>query len=188
MSTPPLRKDAARNWQLIVDTGRRFVNEGVPLQLNEVARAAPVGVATVYRHFPTPEALLETIATPSLEALIAHAERALADDDPWRAFSGYLVAALDAQLDDPSMQPALATARHVLPRTDELLERLNALSGRLLDRARDAGLIHPEVTQADMIPLLCGVIYAVRVRAGAEDRRAVTRRYLEIMLTGLRRG
>ncbi|MFI5843959.1 TetR/AcrR family transcriptional regulator [Catenuloplanes sp. NPDC051500] len=181
-----MRKDAARNWQLIVDTGRRFVDEGVPLQLNEVARAASVGVATVYRHFPTAEALLETVATPGLEALVAHAERAAEEDDTWRAFSGLLVAMLDAQLDDPSLQPALATDVHVLPRTAELWARLQALSGRLLERAHAAGVVRREVSRADLLPLMCGVIYAVTVHGGAEDRRAVTHRYLTIMLNGLR--
>jgi hypothetical protein len=47
MATAPLRKDAARNWQRIVEVGRHLVNDGVPLQLNEVARLAGVGVATV---------------------------------------------------------------------------------------------------------------------------------------------
>ncbi|WP_033342080.1 TetR/AcrR family transcriptional regulator [Catenuloplanes japonicus] len=181
-----MRKDAARNWQLIVDTGRRFVDEGTPMQLNEVARAASVGVATVYRHFPTAEALLETVATPSLEALVARAERAVEDDDTWRAFSGHLVAMLDAQLDDASLRPALAAGTHVLPHTSELLARLHTLSGRLLARAHEAGAVRREVTQADMLPLMCGVIYAVDVHPSGEDRRAVSHRYLNIMLNGLR--
>lgn len=181
-----MRKDAARNWQLIVDTGRRFVDEGAPLQLNEVARAASVGVATVYRHFPTAEALLETVATPGLEALVAHAERAVEDDDTWRAFSGHLVAMLDAQLDDASMQPALAAGTHVLPRTAELWARLESLSGQLLARAHEAGEVRREVSRSDLLPLMCGVIYAVTVHGGSGGRHAVTHRYLDIMLNGIR--
>jgi AcrR family transcriptional regulator len=181
-----MRRDAARNWQQIVDTGRRFVDEGTPLQLNEVARAASVGVATVYRHFPTSEALLETVATPGLEALVAHAERAVEDDDTWRAFSGLLVSLLDAQLDDASLRPALAADAHVLPRTAELWARLHALSGRLLERAHEAGVVRREVSRADLLPLICGVIFAVTVHGGAEDRHAVTHRYLHILLNGLR--
>ncbi|GAB7046819.1 TetR/AcrR family transcriptional regulator [Catenuloplanes indicus] len=180
-----MRKDAARNWQLIVDTGRRFVDEGIPVQLNEVARAASVGVATVYRHFPTPEALLETIATPRLEELVAHAERAAVAKDAGDALAGLMIAMLDAQLDDASVQPALASVAYALPRTAELRARLDTLSGRLLDRARDAGQVRPDVTQADLLPLMCGVIFAVRVHPGAADRRTVTHRYLDVMLHGL---
>jgi AcrR family transcriptional regulator len=75
------------------------------LQLNDVARLAGVGVAPVYRHFPTPEALLETVAAPGLEALAAHGERALADGDPWQALAGFLFAAIDAMLTDASIPP-----------------------------------------------------------------------------------
>lgn len=65
MTTAPLRKDAARNWERIVAVARDLVDEGTPLQLNDVARRAQLGVGTVYRHFPTAEALLETVATPA---------------------------------------------------------------------------------------------------------------------------
>ncbi|MFE7121342.1 TetR/AcrR family transcriptional regulator, partial [Streptomyces sp. NPDC057654] len=70
MTTAPLRKDAARNWERIVTTARALVDQGTPLQLNDVAHRAGLGVATVYRHFPTPEALLETVAAPCLEDLV----------------------------------------------------------------------------------------------------------------------
>src|SRR3954462_12559974 len=96
MTTAPQRKDAARNRNRIVEVGRRLVDAGTPIQLNDVARAATVGVATVYRHFPTPKALLETLATAGLEALVAHAERALATEDPWPALRDFLYAGLDA--------------------------------------------------------------------------------------------
>ena len=61
----PLRKDAAQNWDRIVAVARELVDEGTPLQLNDIARRAGLGVGTVYRHFPTAEALLETVATPA---------------------------------------------------------------------------------------------------------------------------
>lgn len=65
MTTTQLRKDAARNWDRIVAIARVLVDQGVTLQLNDVARRAGLGVGTVYRHFATPEALLETVATPA---------------------------------------------------------------------------------------------------------------------------
>ncbi|TLP56219.1 TetR/AcrR family transcriptional regulator [Microbispora triticiradicis] len=188
MSTAPLRKDAARNWQRIVEVGRRLVDEGTPIQLNDVARAASVGVATVYRHFPTPEALLETVATPGLEALAAHAERALSGGDPWAALRDFLFAAADAQVTDASISPVFAAPVNVLPHVGDLKERLAVLFGRLLERAHAAGVIDPSVTQADMLPLMCGVAFAATVHPATdtEDRAATARRYLTFLLEGLR--
>jgi AcrR family transcriptional regulator len=187
MATAPLRKDAARNWQRIVEVGRRLVDDGVPLQLNEVARLAGVGVATVYRHFPTPEALLETVAAPGLETLAAHGERALADGDPWQAMADFLFAAIDVLLTDASISAVTTSADNALPRTAELKAGLQALCGQLLDRARTAGTVRRDITQADLIPLLCGVAYAARAHAsGQEPASATGRRYLEVTLDGLR--
>jgi AcrR family transcriptional regulator len=186
MTTAPLRRDAARNWQRIVEVGRQLVDAGVPLQLNEVARLAGVGVATVYRHFPTPEALLETVAAPGLEALAAHGERALADDDPWQALSNFLFAAIDAMLTDASVSPVTAARDDALPRTTELKVRLAALCGQLADRAHAAGTLRSDMNQADLIPLVCGVVYAARAHGGLEPAPATGRRYLAVTLDGLR--
>ncbi|MEU4625831.1 TetR/AcrR family transcriptional regulator [Actinoplanes sp. NPDC023801] len=187
MTVTPLRKDAARNWQHIVDTARQFVNDGTPLRLNDVARAASIGVATVYRHFPTPEALLETLARPSLEQLADAADRALAGNDPWEAFAGYLAAGIGVQLADASVQPVYAAAGHALPETAELVNRLNTVSALLLDRARSAGAVSPGLTPEDVVRLMCGVVFAGTVHATPEERPPLTRRYLEIVLAGLRR-
>jgi AcrR family transcriptional regulator len=188
MTTAPLRKDAARNWRRIVEIGRQHVDDGMPIQLNDVARAAAVGVATVYRHFPTPEALLETVATPGLEALVAHAEQALDGDDPWAALRDFLLTAVDAQVTDPALPPVFAAPVNALPHTAELKQRLVQLAGRLLDRAHDAGVADPEVTKADMLPLMCGVMFAANVHQDpAAGRASTARRYLTVLLEGLRK-
>ncbi|MBB4693237.1 TetR/AcrR family transcriptional regulator [Paractinoplanes abujensis] len=179
------RRDAARNWQHIVDTGRTFLDEGRPLRLNEVAREAAIGVATVYRHFPTAEALLETLARPGLEKLVREAEAALRGDDAWAAFAGFLVAGIDAQLADPALQPIFAATTHELPETAELVARLDALTGELLAWAHTAGRIRPHVQRADVVRLMCGVVFAATVHAAPGERPGLTRRYLDVVLEGL---
>lgn len=180
------RSDATRNRQHIVDIGRAFLAERRPLRLNDVAREASIGVATVYRHFPTPEALLETLARPRLEDLVEHAERARDADDAWGAFAGFLTAGIDAQLADAAVQPVVAAARHELPETAELVGRLTTLSAVLLDRVRAAGLVRPDVEHADVVRLMCGVVFAASVHATPAERATLTRRYLDVVLTGLR--
>ncbi|WP_305783607.1 TetR/AcrR family transcriptional regulator [Symbioplanes lichenis] len=188
MTTAPLRKDAARNWQRILEVGRCLVDAGLPIQLNEVARAAEVGVATVYRRFPTPEALLETLAAPGLEAQVRQAELALASDDPWLALRDFLHAGLEVQVTDAAVATALAAAEPALPSTRELRERLVAVFGQLLERARAAGATDPAVTTADLTPLMCGVAFAARVHpaADAAERAATAHRYLDVLLDGVR--
>jgi len=187
MTTPPQRKDAARNWQRILDVARHLVDEGTPLQLNDVARLAGVGVATVYRHFPTPEALLETVAIPCFESLVAYGDEALADDDPWRALQGFLTHAIEAQVADPSLSAVTASPDSVLLRTGELKATLVDVVGRLLERARGAGVVHPGLTTDELVPLMCGVSYAANVRGGDTAFRVdAARRYLGFLFTGLR--
>jgi len=187
MTTAPLRKDAARNWRRIVEVARQLVDDGVPLQLNDVARLAGVGVATVYRHFPTPEALLETVAAPGLEALAARGERALDDGDPWQALAGFLFAAIDAMLTDASIPAVTAASENALLRTAELKARLQDLCGELLAGAHAAGMMRQDMTEADLIPLMCGVAYAARAHAGGHEPASATgRRYLAVTLDGLR--
>ena len=188
MTAAPLRKDAARNWQRIVDVGRQCVDDGEPLQLNDVAKAAAVGVATVYRHFPTPEALLETIAAPGLEALAAHAERAVIESDHWVAFQGFLFAATRAQITDASISAVMAAPESALSSTVELKQRLNVLFGRLLAQVHADGAVDPAVTPADLAPLMCGVALAARIHSAdsTEERVATAQRYLLILLKGIR--
>ncbi|MFI9754373.1 TetR/AcrR family transcriptional regulator [Streptomyces collinus] len=186
MTSAPMRKDAARNRQRIVDVARQLVDEGTPLQLNDVARRVGVGVATVYRHFPTPEALMETVAAPGLEALVARAERALTEEDPWNALADFLDVTLEAQLADPSLTIVRAAPERVLPRTEELTATLDSLAGQLLDRTRAAGAVRGVVTWDDLLPLMCGLAFAAQVHADDDEtRRETGRRYLGVMLRGL---
>ncbi|MEF2529020.1 MULTISPECIES: TetR/AcrR family transcriptional regulator [Streptomyces] len=184
--TTPLRKDAARNWDRIVAVARTLVDQGAPLQLNDVAGRAGLGVGTVYRHFATPEALLETVATPCLEALADHGQQALTDTDPWDALEGFLFRTVEAQVTDASLAPVAAAAADTLPRTTELKETLRSVSTALLDRARDAGAVRRDVAAADLVPLMCGIAYAVNVHGGTPaDRIDTAHRYLATLLEGL---
>ncbi|MGW2693003.1 TetR/AcrR family transcriptional regulator [Streptomyces sp. NPDC001296] len=185
MTTAPLRKDAARNWERIVAVARDLVDEGTPLQLNDIARRAGVGVGTVYRHFPTAEALLETVAAPCLEELAAHGEQALADADPGRALTGFLTRTVEAQVTDASLSPVTAASTDALPRTTELKRTVKSVGAQLLERAREAGVVRADLTSDDLVPLMCGIAYAAQVHSAPAARAETARRYLTALLGGL---
>ncbi|MFE0358090.1 TetR/AcrR family transcriptional regulator [Streptomyces nigra] len=189
MSTPPLRKDAAQNRHRIIGIARRYIDEGRPLQLNDVARAASIGVATVYRHFPTPEALLETVALPAIETLLRRAEHALAGDDPWTALREFLAAVTEVMLTDPAVPPVFAAATDALEHTGDLKQKLATAFAELLARAHAAGVIDSGVTESDMTPLLCGIAYAANIQSALDtsERATLGLRYLDLLLTGLHR-
>ncbi|KOV89953.1 TetR/AcrR family transcriptional regulator [Nocardia sp. NRRL S-836] len=183
---PPQRKDAARNWDRIVAVARELVDEGTPLQLNDVARRAGLGVGTVYRHFATTEALLETVATPCLEALTTHGHQALTADNPWHALRDFLQHTVEAQVTDPSLVTVVAATTDALPHTTELKQQLWTLGNALFARARDAGHVRTTVHDGDIVPLMCGIAYAVHIHGdNHHDRVTTAHRYLDTLLEGL---
>ncbi|WP_416486052.1 TetR/AcrR family transcriptional regulator [Streptomyces sp. CL12] len=187
MTSTPLRKDAARNWDRIVAIARELVDEGTALQLNDVARRAGLGVGTVYRHFATPEALLETVAAPCLEGLAEHGRRALAEADPLRALEGFLSRVVEAQVTDAALAPVAAATADALPRTAELKRSLATAGTELLDRAHGAGAVSADLTASDLVPLMCGIAHAVNLHGGDTASRLHTaHRYLTTFFEGAR--
>jgi AcrR family transcriptional regulator len=85
-----LRRDAQRNRDAIIEAARQlFCDHGLEAPLEQIARQAGVGIATLYRRFPSRAALLDAVLTDNLQAHIAAAEHALATDDPWQGFASY---------------------------------------------------------------------------------------------------
>ncbi|HZC74355.1 MAG TPA: helix-turn-helix domain-containing protein, partial [Gaiellaceae bacterium] len=91
-----LRADAQRNLdRVLVAAGECFAEGGVDVSVDEVARRAGVGHGTVFRRFPTKDALLAAVLGEELDRLLLLAQAALAEDDPWTGFAGFFRAAAD---------------------------------------------------------------------------------------------
>jgi AcrR family transcriptional regulator len=182
----PLRRDAARNQDRIVAAARELVDGGTPLQLNDIAHRTGLGVGTVYRHFPTAGALLETLAAPRLENLVLHGREALVDRDHGRSLKHFLLHVVEAQVNDLAVAPVMAGATDALERTAELKRALWSLGIELVDRAVESGAIRRDLRPGDLTPLMCGVAYAAQVHSGPDtDRAATARRYLTMVIEGL---
>ncbi|MBG6097914.1 TetR/AcrR family transcriptional regulator [Nocardioides luteus] len=174
-----LRSDAARSRAKILDTARqRPVTE---LRLNELARAAGVGVATVYRHFPTVDALVEALNLDALEQLVAQARTAAALPDPGEAFTTLVRSAALFQVEHEGLQ-AILLSEEVSPAARELREELLRLAETALESAVRNGVVRADVTTSHVQRLVCGVEHAVRLGDGT-DRDLL----LDVMLTGLSR-
>jgi AcrR family transcriptional regulator len=185
----PLRADARRNRELLLAAAIDvFVEQGVDAPLEEVARRAGVGIATLYRRFPDRQALMRGVALLVLQQVTREARAALASGpDGFRALARYLHRALDLRI--AAVMPILDGRLDM--RADEELRRardeLAPLFDALVDRARDQGL------RADVGPGDIGlmVIRLARPLPGSFSREfdaAAAHRQLDIMLDGLRTG
>ncbi|MCP3162333.1 TetR/AcrR family transcriptional regulator [Myxococcus qinghaiensis] len=180
---PPLRVDAARNREHVLAIARELMAQGdASLQLNQVARAAGVGVGTVYRHFPTRQALLEALVNEHLESLVTQARVAESASEPRQGLHQFLRAVLKLQLADVGLAEVLSTQEDALPQTSKLKAELGVATQRLLARAHRAGAIRTDVGVDDVRRLICGVVHAVRI--GGEPR-AASERYLGILMGGM---
>jgi AcrR family transcriptional regulator len=162
----PLRADARRNRELVLDAARAaFAADGLSVPLDEIARQAGVGPGTLYRHFPTKESLIEAVVNDRLQRLSAEGAALRDAADPGAAFFGFLnrVAAEAAPKRD--LFDALASAGvSVGPAVTAAAEELRAEIAWLLARAQRAGAVRADIGSAELTALLSGLLFSMRSR------------------------
>jgi AcrR family transcriptional regulator len=181
----PLRKDAERNRQRILDAATQvFAERGFDATLDDVADRAGLGVGTVYRRFPNKEALIETLFERRIEQMVALAERAAAEQEPWPAFAGFLRHAAALHAADRGLQQAMLGGPYGHKRVAAARAQLVPAIVRLIDNAQADGTLRPDFRATD-IPVLLRMIGAV-VQYTSCVRHEAWRRYLELLIDGLR--
>jgi AcrR family transcriptional regulator len=147
----PLRADAARNRESVLRAARdAFAESGYGVPLDEIAARAGVGPGTVYRHFPTKEALFEAVVTARVQDLLTDA-RARADAaDPGAAFFGFLARIAAESAAKRDLPDAISIA-------GSLREDLDAALDVLLRRAQRAEAVRADIRTPDIIVLLKGL-------------------------------
>src|ERR1700750_2324982 len=134
---PPLRKDAQRNRdRIIAATRAAFQERGLDVGVDEIARRAGVGMGTLYRHFPTKDALIDAIVDARFAELTAAAERALEAPDAWDGSAGSLASAVELQATDRGFKDALAARGRDERRVKIARKELHAVIDRLVARGR----------------------------------------------------
>jgi AcrR family transcriptional regulator len=181
----PLRKDAERNRRRILDAARElFAQHGLGVTLNDVAHHAGVGVGTVYRRFPDKAKLIEELFEQQIEELVGLMEEAVEDPDPWRGLSGFMKRNLELQTRDRAFREIVMGTPEGAQRVAQIRSRMFPLAGHLVQRAKAAGALRADFEPQDF-PILLMMLTAL-VDAAREVEPEVWRRYVEIVLQGLR--
>jgi len=180
---PGRQAEAARNDQLILDAARAVFVADPAAPVSEVAKRAGVGIAALYRRYPSKEDMLRKLSGDGLDRYIAEAEQALADDrDPWTAFAAFMERIVAA--DTHSLTQRLAGT---FTPTEDLYRdaaRAQELNVALFERVREAGAVRPDMV-VDDIAWVLEMVASVRLRDGQRTVE-LRHRYLALLLEGLR--
>jgi AcrR family transcriptional regulator len=180
MSTP-LRADAQRNRARLLAAARElFATQGLDVPMVDIARHAGVSNGTLYNRFPTRDDLIEAVFTDRLEKLVALAQRALANPDPWDAFASYLTGACQLQATDRGFNQVAARGMPDAPALRKLRQAGLAAVTEVMANAQRAGALRRDVTVDDLAFVVWGISRTVETAPGA------WRRHLGLMLDGFR--
>jgi AcrR family transcriptional regulator len=183
----PLRRDARENRDRILAAAREaFAERGMEASVEEIAARAGVGVGTLYRRFPTKDALAEAVFEAHLDRVAEAAAGALEAADPWDGLLGYLVHVVGLQAADRGLSEIMGAAL----RSEEVLgrarTRLRPLVEGLIARAQAAGDLRDDVTYEDVSVLLWTTGRVVD--ATRDIAPEFWQRYLALLVDGLRAG
>jgi AcrR family transcriptional regulator len=180
-----MRADAARNRARLLDVAAQvFAERGVSVTTEEIAKAAGVGVGTLFRHFPTKEALLEAVLVRRLEKLTTEIDRLAAEQQPVEAFFACFTLMVDQSAGKNEFAQALAAAGIDVHQTLSEASRLvRARLAELLTGAQQAGAVRPDLGVPELLALLVGTADMVE-RLGADP--AGRERIFSVIFNGLR--
>ncbi|QFS89908.1 HTH-type transcriptional repressor Bm3R1 [Mycobacterium sp. THAF192] len=180
-----LRRDAERNRRRIIEAARELcATRGLEATLNEVAHHANLGVGTVYRRFPTKEALFEAIFEDGVDQLVALAETALEAENSWEGFAWFVQQMTELTATDRGLREVAFSRACCGGRVDAGRTRLEPVVTRLVARAQRDGYLRPEIRSTDvpLLGLMAGAVSEYSDGLSAD----LWRRYVAILLQGMR--
>lgn len=180
-----LRRDAERNRQRILAAAAEvFTEQGLDATLDEVARAAGVGVGTVYRRFPDKESLVSELFRDRIDALVTVAEEACAAPDPWQGLVGYLEFVAAAFAGDLGLRQLIMFGTYDRDQVCYVRDRMNPVITKLVERAQASGDLRPDFRATDL--KMIAFMLAAIAEYAASATPDIWRRYLAMFIDGLR--
>jgi AcrR family transcriptional regulator len=181
----PLRRDAERNRQRILEAARIvFAERGLAATMDEIADEAGVGVGTVYRRFPEKELLIDALFDDQLSEMVALADAAVADPDPWHGLVTFLQSTLERQCADRGLKELLLGSPRGHVHVERAREQIVPRMGQVIARAQAAGMLRPDVSVPDFA--LLQMTLGALVDYTRDVQPEAWRRMLALILDGLR--
>ena len=183
-SGPPLRADARRNRELILAAAdAAFADEGLGVPVDEIACRAGVGAGTLYRHFPTKEALFEAVLAAHMDRLARCGQDLAGSDHPDEALFEFVSLLASEAASKRNLVDALSGSGYDIKATSsESKAALEEALQLLLSRAQAAGLVRNDVQPADLMGLVMGAC----AQAGHERTGCSQSRMLAVVFAGLK--
>ena len=179
-----LRADARRNQEAVLAAAKQlFASEGLDAQMPDVAKAANVGVGTVYRHFPTKDHLIAALATEHFGLMAERAREGLEAPDAWEGIADFIRFAAELQASDRGLCEVMSSRPDVMDSAARACG-LPELCQQLVTRGQRSGQLRRDLDWEDIPMIACGLGRVTQ----APPPPSVGRwpRLLEIILDGLR--
>jgi AcrR family transcriptional regulator len=178
------RSDARRNRETILVAARKlFAEEGLDAQVPDLARAANVGVGTIYRHFPRKDDLIAALVADRFERLADKARECLELEDPWEGITSFIWFATQIQADDRGLCDVMGSRPDLMGAAAEGAG-LPELSDQLVKRAQRAGKLRQDLVWEDIGMIACSL--GSSTRHGSGPGGGHWPRLVEIVIDGLR--
>jgi AcrR family transcriptional regulator len=181
-----LRADAVRNRDAIVAVARDvFAEQGLEAPLELIAARAGVGIATLYRRFPTREKLVAAALTEKVAEYAEAAEQALAVADPWSGFAGFVQRICELQASDRGLSDLLSMTLSADEQIEQLRRTANDRVITLIERAKTDGTLRQDFAGEDLVLLLIATAAVMHVTRA--DAPGAWRRFVALALDAFRR-
>jgi AcrR family transcriptional regulator len=176
-----LRADATRNRVAILTAARQvFAEQGLRAPLEEIARRAGVGIATLYRRFPTRERLVAAALIEKITQFEMAASLALAEPDPWDGFAGLVRRICELQADDRGLSDLLSMTLPASEEVEQLRAKAHGHVAELVARAKASGRLRPDFAAEDLLLVL--IANSAVAHVTGPDAPDAWRRFVELIL------